>query len=117
MRKGTESLPLCMRTRHGSDSGLVITNQLQNGGPKGSHDADDVFHANCKVNAANNTLPVLKDVFYLMYTEFSRLETSSSKDMAVPNQLGYLTLSEVIHVSAMPHRNLFVERNGSRTKV
>ena len=45
-----------------------------------------------------------------MYTEFSWLETSGLKDMAVPNQLSYLTLSEVIHVSAMPHKNFFVER-------
>ena len=52
-----------------------------------------------------------------MYTKFPLLETSGSKDMAVPNQVSYMTLSQVIHVSAMPHRYIFLERNCSPTKV
>ena len=63
--------------------------------------------AKCKVTAANNTLPVFKDGFYLLYTEFPRLDTSGSKDMAVPNQVSYLTLSKVIPVNAMPNRDFF----------
>ena len=59
--------------------------------------------AKCKVTAANNTLPV----FYLLYTEFPRLDTSGSKDMAVTNQVSYLTLSKVIPVNAMPNRDFF----------
>ena len=42
-------------------------------------------------------LPVLMD------TEFSPLE---SKDLAVLNQVSYLTLSKVIHISVMPNRTL-----------
>ena len=57
---------------------------------------------------------VLEDV----YTEFLLLKTSSSKDMAVSNQVhvSYLTLSKVIHVSAIPNTDFFLERNGSPTK-
>ena len=39
-------------------------------------------------------------VLYLLYTEFPRLDTSGSKDMAVPNQVSNLTLSKVIPVNA-----------------
>ena len=45
------------------------------------------------------------------------METSGSKDMAVPNQVSYLTLSKVIHVSAMPNRDFLLERNGIPTKL
>ena len=51
------------------------------------------------------------------YTEFPLLETTGSKDMAVPNQVSYLTLSKVINISVMPNINFFLERNGSPTKV
>ena len=41
-----------------------------------------------------------------MYTEFPLLESSGSKDTVVLNQVSYLTLSKVIHVSVMPNRTL-----------
>ena len=39
-------------------------------------------------------------------------------DMVVSNQVSYMTLSEAIHVSVMPHshRYFFLERYGSPTK-
>ena len=55
--------------------------------------------------------------FYFIYTDGPLLNMSGSKDMAVPNQVTYLTLPKVIHVSAMPNRDFFLERNGSPTKV
>ena len=52
-----------------------------------------------KVNAAYNTLPVLKDVFTKCHTKFPLLETSGSNDMAVLNQVSYMTLSREYFMS------------------
>ena len=56
--------------------------------------------AKYKVNAANNMSPVLKDVFTKCTPNSRgwRVETNGSIDMAVPNQVSYMTLSQVIHV-------------------
>ena len=38
------------------------------------------------------------------------MDTSGSKDMAVPNQVSNLTLSKVIPVNAMPNRDFFFRK-------
>ena len=65
--------------------------------------------AKCKVTAANNTLPVFKDVFTYCTPNFRGWIRAVQKI--------YLTLSTVIPVNAMPNRDFFQERNGSPTKV
>ena len=64
----------------------------------------------CNVSCAEGS-------FYYIYTDCLLLNMSGSKDMAVPNQVTYLTLSNVIHVSVMPNRDVFLERNGSPTSL
>ena len=104
-----------MKSRHGSESGLFVAIQLKNVGPMWSHDIVDAYHHQVYGNCGRNTLVSCAEVhecFYFIYTEFPLLETSGWKDMAVPNQVSNLTLPIVIHVSAMPNRDFFLERNG-----
>ena len=75
-----------------------------------------VITAKCKVNAANNTLPVLTDVFTNVH-RISAVGDERFERYAVPYQVSYMTLSQVIHVSAMPHMYIFLESNGNPRKV